>query len=55
MPTGTEERNMVKKKTVKRSKPKSSTRVKDLTVKKTTAVKGGMYRRSDPCTGEELK
>lgn len=53
---------MVAKKTVKRSKPKSksSTRVKDLAVKKATAVKGGvsrnMYRRKgggDPCEGGE--
>ncbi len=48
---------MVKKKTVKSSKPKakSSPRVKDLAVKKTTAVKGGLYRRSDPCTGEPAR
>ena len=46
---------MVKKKTVKSSKSKSSRRLKDLTVKKARAVKGGMYRRSDPCSGEEVK
>jgi hypothetical protein len=53
---------MTAKKTAQRSKPKSksSSRVKDLVVKKATAVKGGMsrnmYRRSqmsDPCEGEE--
>jgi hypothetical protein len=55
---------MVAKKTVKSSKSKStsksSSRVKDLVVKKATSVKGGMsrnmYRRSqisDPCAGEE--
>ena len=49
---------MVAKKTVKssKSKSKSSGRLKDLTVKKATAVKGGRYRRSqmsDPCEGEE--
>ncbi len=48
---------MVAKKTVKRSKPKSksSTRVKNLTVKKASAVKGGMYRRTDPCQGDEAR
>ncbi len=55
---------MAAKKTVKSVKPKakssSSGKLKDLLVKKTTAVKGGlsrnMYRRSqmsDPCDGEE--
>ena len=46
---------MVKKKTVKSSKSKSSRRLKDLTVKKATAVKGGVYRRTDPCQGDEAK
>ncbi len=62
MRTDKKEREMVAKKTVKRSKPKSksSTRVKDLAVKKASAVKGGlsrnMYRRKgggDPCEGGE--
>ncbi len=52
---------MVAKKSVKRAKPKakakSSSKLKDLMVKRTTAVKGGMYRRSghsgDPCEGGE--
>jgi len=44
---------MATKKTVKNSKP--SRRRKDLIVKKTSAVKGGAYRRSDPCSGEEMK
>ncbi len=46
---------MAKKKTVKSSKSKSSRGPKDLAVKRATAVKGGMYRRSDPCTGEQAK
>jgi hypothetical protein len=47
---------MAAKKTAKRSKPsKSSGRVKDLVVKKATVVKGGLYRRSDPCTGEPAR
>jgi hypothetical protein len=46
---------MVKKKTVKSSKSKSSRRLKDLTVKKARAVKGGVYRRTDPCQGDEAK
>ncbi len=52
---------MVAKKTVKsKPKPKSTTRVKDLSVRKAAAVKGGIIRRlarrsqmSDPCEGEE--
>jgi hypothetical protein len=46
---------MVKKKTVKSSKSKSSRKLKDLSVKRAKAVKGGMYRRSDPCSGEVVK
>jgi len=55
---------MAAKKAVKRAKPKSksslksksSGKLKDLMVKRATAVKGGMYRRkgiTDPCAGEE--
>ncbi len=51
---------MAAKKTVKRAKPKAkakaSGKLKDLMVKRATAVKGGMYRRkgsSDPCEGGE--
>jgi hypothetical protein len=48
---------MASKKSAKRSTSKTrSTRApKDLAVKRTTAIKGGLYRRSDPCTGEPLK
>ncbi len=46
---------MVKKKTVKSSRSQSSKKLKDLSVKRARAVKGGMYRRSDPCSGEEVK
>jgi hypothetical protein len=42
---------MVKKKTVK--DPKSSRRLRDLVVKKTSVVKGGVKRREDPCSGGE--
>ena len=42
---------MAKKKTVKDLK--SSRRLKDLIVKKTSVVKGGARRRTDPCSGEE--
>jgi len=53
---------MAAKKTARRSKPKASSKsksgkgLKDLMVKRSTAVKGGMYRRkgsSDPCEGGE--
>jgi len=53
MPGDRKEREIVKKKTVKSSKSKSSRKL--LSVKRAKAVKGGMYRRSDPCSGEEVK
>jgi len=36
-------------------KAKSSRSVKDLAVKRSAALKGGLYRRSDPCTGEPAR
>ena len=51
------EAKMPAKKTMKRStsKTRSARAPKDLAVKRTTAIKGGLYKRSDPCTGEPLK
>jgi len=47
---------MAAKKTVKRStsKSKSASRPKDLAVKRSAAVKGGLARRSDPCDGDPV-
>ena len=42
---------MAKKKAVKDSKP--TRRPKDLSVKKTSMVKGGAKLREDPCSGGE--
>jgi hypothetical protein len=44
------------KKTVKRptSKGKPAGRPKDLAVKRATAIKGGLARRSDPCDGDPV-